>query len=161
MPGLWDFAGLWRIDRMVENSAGPDARFAGQVRFTAGDGGLWQAEDGVMRMAGQQMRATRRYHWRAQAGLIRVDFADGRFFHAFDPAQDHPTAHHDCPPDSYAVTYDLSAWPEWRVTWRVHGPRKAYCMSSHLLPVASNACQGATAGAEIGVNNSSEQEEGQ
>ena len=40
---------------------------------------------------------------------------------------------HWCDPDSYAVRYDFSRWPEWSARWRVEGPHKAYIMYSRYV----------------------------
>ena len=88
-------------------------------------------ETGLLRLGDQPpMNAERRYFWReGTGGVIEVLFDDGRAFHRIDPAD--PTDRHWCDPDTYDVTYDFGAWPNWSSTWRVRGPRKDYEMVSH------------------------------
>ncbi len=89
--------------------------------------GLAYSEAGLLKVADRPpLSATRHYRWRTNGPLIAVEFVDGRPFHEFDPAKDHPTASHDCAPDLYRVRYDFTRWPDWQVTWDVRGPRKDY-----------------------------------
>ncbi|PKP74281.1 MAG: trigger factor [Alphaproteobacteria bacterium HGW-Alphaproteobacteria-6] len=128
-PGLADFAGDWRLDRQIADRRGPGGRFKGVARFIPAAGGLIYREEGLLRIGdAAPMRAVRGYLWRAEAGRIVVEHADGAAFHAFDPAR--PEAVHDCPPDRYHVAYDFSVWPDWRATWTVSGPAKDYRMVS-------------------------------
>lgn len=80
------------------------------------------------------LTATRRYLWhRAEEGQgIDVFFEDGRPFHAIDLTMTMPHAEHLCAPDLYHVTYDFRQWPDWRVEWRVVGPRKDYRLTTRL-----------------------------
>lgn len=102
---------------------------------------LVQHEVGELRVAraATALSAERKYLWQEQRGdapaQIAVFFEDGRPFHSFDPALATPAASHDCPPDVYEVTYDLSAWPQWQATWRVRGPRKDYLSITHYAPL--------------------------
>lgn len=123
---LLAFAGAWRVERQIlERHSGRTGQFDGMAEFTARDGGLGYSETGMLRLPDvPPMHATRRYDWRASDGLIEVWFEDGRFFHAFDPAASWPSAHHDCPPDVYDVTYDLRDPDRWTSRWEVRGPRK-------------------------------------
>ncbi|MFA5580468.1 MAG: DUF6314 family protein [Paracoccaceae bacterium] len=143
MRDLNDFTGNWDLTReIVDFTGGPVARLIGQAVIRAGIGpqgqpGLWFAEDGWLTLADYApIRATRRYFWQAGAGGIAVSFDDGRPFHSFDPAVDHPEAAHDCAPDHYHVRYDFSAWPNWRADWRVRGPAKDYESRSRFARAA-------------------------
>ncbi len=131
MPELDDFQGAWRIARVIEDArAGTTGHFTGIARFTPDGAGLALVETGTLHLAGQApIAASRRYLWRACPDGIAVHFEDGRFFHDIAPGTA-PTARHDCPPDLYHVAYDFAAWPEWRATWVVHGPRKDYVLRS-------------------------------
>ena len=60
--------------------------------------------------------------------VVAVLFDDGRPFHGIALGRDQSRDVHDCPPDRYAVRHDFGQWPEWRVEWRVRGPRKDYAM---------------------------------
>jgi hypothetical protein len=126
------FEGDWTLTRRIKDArAGATGHFEGEARFQAAPGGLSYLEEGRLTFgAAAPMAATRRYFWRAAGTAIEVDFADGRFFHAFQTDVDRPEAAHHCAPDKYAVRYDFSAWPAWRAEWRVAGPRKDYAMIS-------------------------------
>lgn len=131
MPGLADFAGRWSVARRIEDRlARAKGRFDGEaVLAPDGQGGLTYRETGELRLGdGPAFTAERSYLWRGAGGRIVVDFADGRPFHAFDPAA--PAAHHLCIADDYTVRYDFAAWPEWQAEWTVRGPRKDYTMLS-------------------------------
>jgi hypothetical protein len=129
---LADFAGRWRIDRRIEDRlGGREGVFTGMAVLTPADAGLAYEETGDLRFPGAApMRAERRYLWRAEAGRIVVDFADGRPFHGFPLGEGAAEAGHDCPPDLYRVDYDFGRWPGWRAVWEVTGPRKDYRMVS-------------------------------
>jgi hypothetical protein len=156
--GLADFTGIWRIERDIENAIGPDAQFSGQAHFTALPAPqlgqlnpqapcLKLRETGEMTFADQptSFAATRHYYWQegpqnaAAQKTIHVYYDDGRFFHHFDPQDLRATAHHDCPPDVYDVTYDFAHWPNWQAIWQVSGPKKSYCLRSRYFRDADNA----------------------
>ncbi len=127
MPVLHDFAGVWSIARVIKDRMGRGAGdLTGRARLSAGPHGLDYAERGILRLAGHPaMEAQRRYLWRpGDDGGIEVLFADGRFFHAFDPAVARSDVRHTCPPDLYMGQFDLRRWPVWQVEWRITGPRK-------------------------------------
>jgi len=128
-PRLSDFAGEWRISRVIRHENAPEARFSGTAWFTPEADALNYRETGELVLPGAvPMRAERCYTWRPEGQEIAVFFEDGRPFHRFDPAA--PSAHHWCDPDDYRVVYDFAAWPAWRAEWRVRGPRKGYIMVS-------------------------------
>lgn len=134
------FLGAWALDRSIEDArAARSGRLAGEARFSPAPDGLAYEEAGTLAFPGTApMQASRRYLWRqGGAGGIDVLFADGRFFHAFDPALPEPSALHDCPPDTYRVRYDFTAWPLWQAEWRVTGPDKDYIMLSRYHPIAA------------------------
>ncbi|KHT44643.1 MULTISPECIES: DUF6314 family protein [Alteromonas] len=82
---------------------------------------------------GSVMPAERRYIWQQpQTGMFEVLFDDERYFHTFSASN--PNAEHLCGDDNYIVRYDFSAWPVWRSTWQVKGPRKDYTMVSEYSP---------------------------
>jgi|GEM_PF-204560 len=137
VPGLGDFAGDWRVTRRIADRAGGQClRFSGTARFAWQGAALAYAETGLLHLPGRPpMPAERRYLWRAGAGRIIVDHADGRPFHAFDPAA--PEAGHLCPPDTYRVAYRFARWPCWSALWTVTGPRKDYRMLSRFTPLPS------------------------
>lgn len=121
---LADFAGAWRLEKHIRQDDGGEAWFEGQATWTPTGDGLAYCEEGLLRMGqAAPVKAERRYLWTVP---LRVSFADGRFFH--DVPAYGGQALHDCPPDTYLVTYAFTKWPEWRALWRVTGPRKAYRM---------------------------------
>ena len=129
---LADFEGAWRLTRRIEDRlAGQTGHLEGVARFTRDADGLIYSETGTLRLPDQpEMQAERRYLWREAGTRIEVFFEDDRPFHAFDPADPRPAAEHWCDPNSYAVRYDFSAWPDWSSEWQVTGPRKDYMMHS-------------------------------
>ena len=128
-----DFAGRWWIARQITHADGQTATFSGEAVFSPNDAGeLDYVEEGVLEMpGGHKMRATRRYLW--TDGLV-VFFDDGRPFHTVPVSGGSAT--HLCPPDTYDVTYEFGAWPNWRATWDVSGPKKSYRMTSEYSPLA-------------------------
>lgn len=130
-PALGLFKGCWHLKRRIDHADGTHAEAEGQARFAPDDSGLVMVERGVLRMDGATaMRFDRRYLWRSdENGGIVVLFGDGRPFHEFGVGR--VNARHDCPPDRYDVSYDLSRLPEsWGSVWRVIGPRKNYRMTT-------------------------------
>ena len=114
MPrGLMDFAGDWRVTRVIEDRLGPPGRFEGTATLTPDGVGLIYAEIGRLTLgSAPKMQAERSYLWREESDLIQVLFDDARPFHRFDlDAQ--PEAIHWCDPDDYAGQYDFHDWPSW------------------------------------------------
>ena len=80
MPGLMDFAGLWRIARLIEDHLGGQGVFDGTVRFVPDGNGLHYREEGLLTLdKATPMRAERSYHWRpgpdgAIEVLVALDF---------------------------------------------------------------------------------------
>ena len=131
--GLGDFAGLWQVDRRIDDRLGPAMRFVGTALLTGDDPVLIYHEQGQLSAGqGPALAASRRYSWRAEGADIAVYFDDGRPFHCFDPVSTCATALHDCPPDRYEVRYDFSGWPDWSSRWQVRGPRKDYVMDTRF-----------------------------
>lgn len=133
-PKLADFEGDWSIARHIDDHhSGQKGHFHGTARFRAVPEGLAYHEAGLLTL-GQALPLTamRDYLWRWSAGRIHVDYADGRPFHDFDPAD--PLAHHACDPDDYRVRYEFGGWPHWTADWSVTGPRKDYVSRSCFAP---------------------------
>lgn len=134
---LADFAGLWRLDRRIE-----DAREArtliveGRAEIAPdGQGGLIYDETVTMHLPeGGPLTGTRRYLWRPDANAIAVLFEDGRPFHRIVLGGSQSRDSHDCAPDRYDGQYDFSRWPDWQARWAVRGPRKTYVMVTRLRP---------------------------
>lgn len=125
---LADFAGEWRLSRVIRQADGTAQRAEGTARLTPDAEGLTYDEEGLLHLSqAQSLRFTRRYLWRPAPGGIAVLFDTGRPFHVFGPAR--LTDRHDCAPDTYDVAYAVA--PDyWSATWRVRGPRKDYEMRS-------------------------------
>jgi len=143
-PGLEEFAGVWRLERQINDNHG--ARLGtlnGMARFAADGTGLTYNEEGKLVLPGSApLAAGQGYLWRPDPGGIAVLFTDERPFHLIAPGLA-PKAEHICGADLYRVAYDFSGWPEWTATWRVIGPRKDYRMTSRYRPAtiaALKAC---------------------
>lgn len=131
---LSDFAGPWQIRRQIRDTRGPDGTFAGLATLRPDADGLIYSEQGTLCLGPTQFQAERSYLWRAETeDTITLYFPDNRLFHSFRLIPN-PTALHDCPPDTYQVSYEFTRWPHWTSTWRVTGPRKDYVMTSHYAP---------------------------
>lgn len=129
--GLAGFEGLWQLSRRIDDRrAGQELRLEGTLRFTPdGPGRLRCEERGRLELPGRApAETTRELIWQEAPGGIEVLYSDGRFFHLM-PLAGGPVRH-DCAPDLYEGDYDFSAWPRWRLSWQVRGPRKDYTMIS-------------------------------
>ena len=135
--GAADFAGRWRLERRItDHRGGPESVLRGEVYLEPVAGGLEYRERGSLRLGdGPPLEAERRYFWAFIEGEVRVRFADGAPFHAFVPAGKGAGTPHPCGDDLYQCAYDFTAWPRWRVTWRVRGPRKDYLSVSEHAPL--------------------------
>ncbi|WP_424986634.1 DUF6314 family protein [Microbulbifer sp. S227A] len=120
------FAGRWSLRREIDHADGTRARFDGHATWSADGDRLRLEETGLLRIGdGPPFTATRRYFWHPP---LSVHFDDGRFFHDVPPMGG--DTGHWCAPDQYDGAYDFTPWPEFRVIWRVSGPRKSYRMNS-------------------------------
>jgi len=131
---LAGFEGRWVLRRHIDDRLGGQlGRFEGHADFCETHGGMSYREEGWLTLGSSTpLFASRDYRWREEGGRIAVDYADGRPFHDFVPAEG--AAFHACDPDSYCVTYDFSGWPDaWQSDWAVTGPRKDYVMTTHYL----------------------------
>ncbi|AFS38560.1 DUF6314 family protein [Alteromonas macleodii] len=138
---LDDFAGRWTLTRKIIQRNGDVFTFSGEAEFSWLEGsvqkeksGLAYYEKGEVTAPNESvMPAERRYFWQQpQTGLFEVLFDDERYFHSFSATN--PIAEHLCGDDNYVVRYDFTAWPVWRSTWQVNGPRKDYTMVSEYSP---------------------------
>lgn len=128
-----DFAGLWRLERRIDDRlAGQVIAARGTARLVAdGAGGLVYDEEVLLKLPGRApVPGHRRYLWQKNGEGFDVRFADGRFFHRIDLSATAPACRHDCAPDLYKGRHDFAAWPVWSVSWRVRGPRKDYRMQT-------------------------------
>ncbi|MEO1344489.1 MAG: DUF6314 family protein [Pseudomonadota bacterium] len=134
MPrGLMDFAGDWRVTRVIEDRLGPPGQFEGTAALTPDGPGLTYTEKGRLTLgSAPPMQAERSYLWREESDLIQVLFDDARPFHRFDPNLGGAGERHYCDPDIYDVVYALDDWPNWSSSWTVTGPRKDYTMRTQF-----------------------------
>jgi len=126
---LEDFAGLWTLERRIEDRrTGETGEMLGQAEFRSDGERLVYEETGSLRIGNRPvLRAGRRLRWQAAPdGAIEVLFEDGRAFHRIAADRPVPSDTHVCQPDIYHVEYDLRDWPRWQAVWRVVGPAKDY-----------------------------------
>lgn len=132
-----DFLGTYALTRMII-----DARTDQQIQFEGlakilpaagnaldqgqGHSAAYYETGHLIMPNAAPMHGERCYLWREAAGRIHVDFDDGRPFHDFDAVAGGAAREHICGDDTYRGTYDFSAWPNWRLSWHVTGPRKSY-----------------------------------
>ncbi|GKY87783.1 DUF6314 family protein [Sinisalibacter aestuarii] len=138
MPTLADFEGRWRIARRIEDAwMGTTGLYEGVARFSPDGEGLLYSEVGELKLPQEApMTARRKFLWRAEEdGGICVLYDDGRPFHKIAAAARVAQDWHDCPPDTYDVTYNFTHWPRWRMIWKVRGPRKDYVSISDFAPL--------------------------
>ena len=128
------FAGRWRMARLVtDGRRRVSAAFAGTCLFEPDGAGLRAEESGILRHNGRRYRSGRVTLWRfSGSGLVEVQFADGRPFHAF--SLERPEAVHVCGPDHYAATYRFDV-DRWFSRWVVKGQRKDYAMTTRYRRV--------------------------
>ena len=128
------FEGVWQLKRSIKDFTGAsDGHFKGQARLWRSLDGLAYHEEGMLSLGDAgALKAERKYFWQIQVpARVEVYFEDGRFFHAFNPNENHWQAEHICAPDHYRVAYEFSGNAQWQSVWDVTGPRKSYCMISN------------------------------
>lgn len=124
MIALSDLEGRWTLVRRIDDRrAGLSGRLTGTCDWTSDGQGLVQFETGTLHYGdAPPIRAERRYLWRQEGEGLAVFFEDGRPFHRVGPGR--PSDRHQCPPDTYDVTYAFDGAHAFSTTWRVTGPRK-------------------------------------
>lgn len=137
MPNLADFEGRWRITRRIEDHwMGTTGLFEGLARFTPDGQGLGYHEVGELKLPQEvPLAASRRFLWRRDADGIEVLYEDGTLFHRIAGNTRVVQAWHACGQDDYEVSYNFTHWPDWRMIWRVRGPRKDYTSISDFSPL--------------------------
>ncbi len=129
-----EFRRVWLLKREIIHESGRPARFDGFARITR----KWRyLEWGNLEIAGADYTSGQQYRWKPVIGGFDICFDDGKPFHGL--RFESPTAEHTCAPDHYLVSYDFRAFPIWRSTWKVTGPRKAYTMHSIYTPFSPQA----------------------
>ena len=136
---LADLEGRWTLNRQITHAGGEVNEFHGHATCTLDGDQLILDEEGVLSglPGGATLKASRRYIMSEEAGHIAVFFHDMRPFHAIPLGVARPEASHDCPPDTYEVSYDFSDLGAWRAIWSVSGPRKSYVMKTRYTRVQS------------------------
>lgn len=131
MITLRDLAGQWILERWIDDRrAGLAGRLSGTCVWRPDAPGLVQEETGVLHYGdAPPIRAERRYLWRTSGDGLAVFFEDGRPFHTIGPGR--LSDRHDCPPDTYEVTYLFDGSRAFSTTWRVTGPRKDQLIHSN------------------------------
>ncbi|MCY4304082.1 MAG: DUF6314 family protein [Aestuariivita sp.] len=124
---LKDFLGEWQLNRQIIESKRVVGSFQGVASFDLLERGLVEYfENGLFTFQHQgPFNASQKYHWDEE---LKVSFCDGRYFHHIPPMGG--AAFFSCPPDEYKGDYDFRHWPNWRVSWSVRGPCKAYNLIS-------------------------------
>ncbi|MEV5980461.1 DUF6314 family protein [Streptomyces sp. NPDC052114] len=124
-------AGTWHVERTVRDLAdGSAGHFTGTTRFTPlpapDEGGLLHHESGTFTWRGTARPAERtlRFLPGGAPGTVRVEFADGRFFHDLDLRTGRWTTDHPCAADLYRGDFEVADADHWRSRWRVGGPAK-------------------------------------
>ena len=145
MPNLADFEGRWRVARRIEDHwMSPTGLFEGVARYWPDGEGLAYHEVGELKLPQEvPFAASRRLLWRAEAtdtgdGGIEVLYEDGAPFHRIAGKARVVQAWHACGQDDYEVSYNFTRWPEWRMIWRVRGPRKDYTSISDFSRLAGS-----------------------
>ena len=130
-----DFLGRWTFTREIsDHLRGEEARAEGKALIVAEEGRwIYEEQANLTLASGQSLTATRRYLWQPAGAGFDLFFEDERPFHRIDLGRSH-AASHWCAPDSYDVTYDFAAFPEWESLWQVEGPRKRYAMRTRYAP---------------------------
>ncbi len=119
--------------RIRDGLSGRLGRASGSARFVAAAGALHYHEEGVLAFDGHIGDAARRYRLRLESPTgASVEFEDGRLFHRLDLASGIALVGHECPPDSYHGRYVVAGPHDWRLSWRVRGPRKHMVISTYF-----------------------------
>ena len=124
--------GAWHLERRIDDRrAGQHGSLAGTAIFSPEGDGLLYREEGRLTIGGHDGPAEQDYRYTfPEAGRAEVSFRDGRPFHALDLTAGCWTATHLCDPDRYDGEFTVLGADEWRVIWRVTGPRKDLILDS-------------------------------
>lgn len=132
---LSDFLGDWTINRRVRDDlSGLTYRFLGSLNVSWQDeskqSDVEVVETGVITFEHSTLNANRRSRWRQHGESIDVYYDTGLHFHDFHTREETCDVRHECGDDVYLGRYCFRNWPEWRLNWRVNGPKKGYRMVS-------------------------------
>ena len=118
--------GAWSLQRIVEDRrAETRGVLDGRVDFLAEGAALMYREHGILILGAGRYETSRLYRFEfPQVHRAEVSFEDGQPFHTLDLSCGRWSVAHDCGDDRYQGTHLVVGQDEWRVRWRVRGPRK-------------------------------------
>jgi len=97
----------------------------GEAVFEPDGHGLRYTESGLLKIGEYEDHASRTYLYAfPEPHRAFVSFDDGRPFHELDFRADEVRVQHLCGDDVYAGIFNADSRNQWRVRWRVTGPRK-------------------------------------
>lgn len=127
LTGPWSY-----LRQLDDRRLGTQGSLIGIGRFRPAEDGLTYDERGHMAFAGIDTIATRRYRYSfPTAHRAQVCFDDGRAFHMMDLTDGQDRFRHHCAPDLYEGHCLLLTKTDWRLEWRVTGPRKDLWLTTH------------------------------
>lgn len=147
VPNLALFlAGPWRIARRVHDQRlGATGRLTGVATFTPASGGLRYEEQGTLILGTYRGETSRSYGFTITGpASAEVRFDDGRPFHHLDLSCGLADVAHDCAPDHYRGRYRTNGQDGWRLTWRIHRPRKRMSIATCYSRRAADTGAGGT-----------------
>lgn len=131
--------GDWRVERsVIDRRSGKRHEFAGSASFsldpdTDSDSLLYQEQINTV-LETYEGLSTQSYVYRfSSVDEAQVQFRDGRDFHPLDLSSGICRVQHWCEPDTYEGVFRSITEHEWRVRWKVTGPRKHYFLETRLL----------------------------
>lgn len=118
--------GIWRLDRiLVDGHLGQGGSMEGTALFAPSGVRLLYSEAGILRFGGHAGNAGQSYVYDfPEPGRASISRHDGSRFVDVDLTRGQSSVVHHCGDDVYHGTFEVSASAEWRVEWRVAGPRK-------------------------------------
>lgn len=127
--------GAWRVERLfTDRQTGKRNEFAGSATFTSVDDSLLYEEQILTVLDDYEGISTQSYRYTfADTDCADVSFGDGRAFHSLSLTSGICHVQHDCEPDTYDGVFRSVTEHEWRVRWKVIGPRKHYFLESRYI----------------------------
>lgn len=128
-------AGDWRVERLfTDRQTGKRNEFAGSATFTVDGTSLLFEEQINTVLDDYEGVSTQSYRYAfPQSGQADVEFRDGREFHSLNLTSGICHVQHQCEPDTYDGVFRSVTEHEWRVRWKVTGPRKHYFLESKFI----------------------------
>jgi Family of unknown function (DUF6314) len=131
LPGF--LLGAWEVDRALEDAALGTGRFRGRAEFAPDGTEVRWIESGRLELGTYAGPARRELHIVPAGAAWEVRFADGRPFHRLDLSAGACTLHHPCGDDRYDGELAVLGPDEFRLRWRVRGPRKAQQLDARYV----------------------------